>query len=342
MKVKKSIVVLLSVTIIIATTSLAFCQTSLTQATEPKATPIQETPTITLNCTENQSVTWNIEDSEQQLVEQETAAKDVLVHNNGLPIQTNMFADGDAQGNYLVAVYYTEFQGVPVERYFFTNEPDRDKKALLNYVANEEMTPLTENPAFSAIAASSDIVKDYIWNHKKGSTVMAKLSTTVTFRRRTKTAEINGKKGSVWDVRSNTQYEKFKAQRINGYRTRLSVNQTNQKLISYGPVGNTSGGSVTVSLTGLSVPTLAYSFSISGFSVEDLSSKSGKYGRWSFQDKFGSMNSMTTAPAVRASNTSGSFVTELSHVATMIPPSSTSSSPDTFQTGVIQIYVADR
>ncbi len=292
-----------------------------------------------LNCQERRVDEWSIRDSLAELEKNEETIEGTLIHNNGKPIETNIFANSESHGNYLVAVYYTQENGVKIEHYFFTNEPDGDRKDLVNRVSESEISRKNSVNTIAASAKAGDEFKTYTWDHKKNSTLLATLSTNVTLKRKSSNATINGKKGSVWDVRTFTQLERVKAVRINGYRTRLSVDQTNQKLLSYGPVGDKSGGTVGVSLSATGVPSLSYSFSISGFSVSDLSSISKKYGRWNFNDNFGNLKSITTEPGIRASNTSGSFVTELSHVSSL---NTSTVVDDTYQTGVIQIWVADR
>lgn len=93
-------------------------------------------------------------------------------------------------------------------------------------------------------------------------------------------------KCSVWDVNSFTQLEKEHENRLNYQYTRLSVNTSNRTLLSYGPNKSSSKGNVSVGLDG-GVSGVSYSFDIGGFVVNDLSSLSNKYGRWSFTQNIG-------------------------------------------------------
>lgn len=90
----------------------------------------------------------------------------------------------------------------------------------------------------------------------------------------------------VWDVNSFTQLEKEHENRLNYQYTRLSVNTSNRTLLSYGPNKSSSKGNVSVGLDG-GVSGVSYSFDIGGFVVNDLSSLSNKYGRWSFTQNIG-------------------------------------------------------
>ena len=336
MKANKYTVVMV-LAIIITAALLIFCQ-----AAPMEATTLQEQPQATLVCQEYKQFSWNAGDSEKQLVKQETAGKDVLIHNDGNAMQTDVFADGKAEGNYLVGVYYTEQNGVPVESYYFTNEPDGDKAALLNRVANNEEALQTRDAAEISSMKGWDGIKSYNWEYKNNAALLARLSTTVALHRESSTAAIDEKSGSVWNVATLTQLERDKAVRINGYCTKLSVAGADQKLLSYGPIGDKTGGFAEVSMIGEGLPSINNSFSIEGFSAEDLSSLADSYGRWNFRDKVGRpMAAITTKPAIRATNTSENFRLELSHGASLISPSGTSLA-DTYQTGVIRINVNDR
>lgn len=48
-------------------------------------------------------------------------------------------------------------------------------------------------------------VKTYTWYHKKNTALLAALSTTVIVKRESSNTTIDGKKGSIWNVRTFTQ-----------------------------------------------------------------------------------------------------------------------------------------
>lgn len=265
--------------------------------------------------------------------------QDTIIHNNGKAIKSDYFAEGKDEGNYLFAVKCENTAYGVVETAYFANVESMSTGELVEIVSNSNNNIEKLEPVSKARSADAPIYKNYQWSFYSNNILQSTLTTTVELTRQTTTATMNNVPCSVWDVVTFSQLERENCIRLNNQYTRLSVDYTNQKLISYGPDESTSGGDVSVGLDGAGVPSVSYTFNIDGFSIEDLSSLSKKYGRWSFIDKLGSEQHFTTKPGIRATNTSGDFIVELSH--TM------NASVDSFNTidkstGVLQIYCTDR
>lgn len=313
MKGKKGILIVMAVILVLLATQMGFCETKEEAESEPAFF------TEHLNYTMIKTDTWNIQNTQNSQKKMEQLAlddKDQFFHNNGLAMTTDLFRKGESHGNYLVAVYRAVRNGRTTESYYFTTEPKENKAALVKRVTEQELEQMTQ----VAPLAVGNETRTFSWVEEKNGKELATLTTNVDLLRKTKNASINGVDGSIWDITTFTQYEKKEAVRINNYYTRLSADKPNQQLLAYGPIG--------------------YSFSISGFSVKDYSSLSGKYGRWKFYDGIGNLKSMTTKPGIRVSNTSGSLVIELSH--TTDNNSGIDGYAGGLQTGVIQIWVTDR
>ena len=338
MKGKKGILIVMAVILVLLATQMGFCETKEEAESEPAFF------TEHLNYTMIKTDTWNIQNTQNSQKKMEQLAlddKDQFFHNNGLAMTTDLFRKGESHGNYLVAVYRAVRNGRTTESYYFTTEPKENKAALVKRVTEQELEQMTQ----VAPLAVGNETRTFSWVEEKNGKELATLTTNVDLLRKTKNASINGVDGSIWDITTFTQYEKKEAVRINNYYTRLSADKPNQQLLAYGPIGDSTGGTLNVNLTGgfnggTPVPGIGYSFSISGFSVKDYSSLSGKYGRWKFYDGIGNLKSMTTKPGIRVSNTSGSLVIELSH--TTDNNSGIDEYAGGLQTGVIQIWVTDR
>lgn len=338
MKRKKEIVIGMAVILVLLATQMGFC--GLKEETESGTDFLAGGLNYTMITTD----TWNIQDaqnSRKQMKQFALSNKDQFFHNKGMAMTTDLFKDGQSQGNYLVAVYRAVRNGKNVESYYFTTEPENNEAGLVKRVTQKEVEKISQVVPL----ATGNEVRTFNWIEKKNGKELAELTTNVNLLRKTKKASVNGVEGSIWDVTTFTQYEKKEAIRINNYYTRLSADKQNQELLAYGPIGDSTGGTLNVNLTGgangaLPIPSIGYSFSIDGFSVQDYSSLSGKYGRWKFYDGIGNLQSMTTQPGIRVSNTSGSLVIELSHT--------TSNNNDIagytggLRTGVNQIWVTDR
>jgi hypothetical protein len=290
-----------------------------------------------------------------------TTTTNQLITNNGKPINSNIFKNNVDGGNKLFAVCNTMVDGVPCESYYFANVesiPDnelrqsvRDSEAKKLGTFKSMVTKIKSKAstagvnAVSVAATPTSYIKSYSWSFYNydvfgNSSLQSKLTTNLTLTRQSNNVDYNGKAASLWDVTSFSQLEEKNTMRLNDIYTRLDVSAYSaEKLIDYGPYGNSSGGTVSVGLDGLGVPSMEYSFSISGFSLTDYSSLSGNYGRWHFWDGAGHLSSIVTQPGIRATNTSGAFAVELSHT------TESNDSPGgttTHYTGVIQVLVSDR
>ena len=263
--------------------------------------------------------------------------KKYVIHNKGKALKSDYFAKGKSQGNNLMAVTYIKQGSKIIETAHFANKDSLTQNELDEMI--QDKATLIDTQLMQVQATSEPIIKKYNWSFYSGSVLQAKLTTSVTSERKTDNGTIDGEACSVWDVTTFSQLEKENADRLNNQYTRLDVDASNQELISYGPTVSTSGGDVSVGLDGAGVPSISYSFNIDGFSVKDLSSLSSNYGRWKFVDNFGNESHFTTKPGIRATNTSGDFLVELSHTADL---NESDHEQVTHYTGVIQIYLEDR
>lgn len=263
----------------------------------------------------------------------------VIIHNNGAKMDSDFFADGDNQGNYLFAVTYIPYGESVIETAHFANVEILSDAAFINMITDYEANIPTNSVS---IAASTDAeIKHYEWYFVDPVTdeTLSTLTTAVTCERKSSNSTVDGVRCSVWDVTTFSQLEEVDAARLNDQYTRLSVDLANQHLIAYGPCESTSGGDLSVGLDGAGVPSISYSFNIDGFSVKDLSSMSNNYGRWAFIDNIGHEKHFTTKPGIRATNSHGNFVVELSHTVNM---NTWRGAVIDQTTGVLQIYLNDR
>lgn len=271
--------------------------------------------------------------------------QDVIIHNYGKAIESDYFVEGKSEGNKLIAVKYENTEYGMIENVYFANVESVSIDNLVEMVSAP--ISISELEKINTVQAKSSVdsdIKKYNWEFYSSNIfgtqfLQATLTTTITPVKQSANSTINGKSCSVWDVTSFSQLEKKECIRLNNQYTRLSVDLDNQELLSYGPIGSTSGGDVTVNLGEGGVPSLSYTFNIDGFSVTDLSSMADNYGRWAFIDNVGNEASFTTQPGIRATNTTGNFIVELSHTVELEP---NAGSYREHGTGVIQIYLSDR
>ncbi|MGM9917180.1 hypothetical protein [Anaerotignum sp.] len=263
-----------------------------------------------------------------------------IIHNEGAPMQSDYFAEGKDEGNHLIAVTIKHIGNQTMEHAYFTNSERVDLNTLNDIITDnvyaEEEAKLMEE------SGSARATKRYSWTFEgnNDSSKYTKLTTTVYLTKQTSSEPYNNTTASIWDISTFSQLERKTAVRLNEMVTRIDVDQSAQALLSYGPTGNSSGGEVSVNFDPTTrVPSVGYSFDIEGFSMRDLSSMSGNYGRWRFYDNIGNQASLATEPGVRAANTKGDFVVELSHT---VDFKATTSTSEQHGTGVIQIYTSDR
>lgn len=258
----------------------------------------------------------------------------LLLHNNGNPIETNLSVDQN-DGYPLFAVYIDNIEGKEYMSYYYANVEKRDYNELVEEVINTENKKYEEvQQIYSknrAIEARS-IIKNVSWslydssNKKRGV-----VSTTLEGTK--KSATIDSKKGSVWDISTVSQAEMSRSgDTIKVQRTRLSLAASStEQLIDWAPDMNGTKDK-TFTLSGVLNP-MEWKFSAGGYHYKDLSSKDGRYGRWEFWSPGIARTKVKTNPAIRASNLKGQFYVEASHYVYSIS--------GVYQPGIKGIYFTD-
>lgn len=259
--------------------------------------------------------------------------KDILIHNNGEKLDTNLLIEKN--GFNLVAVHKVITDDYDYAQYYFSDENiNGNIEDIKEEIQNEDL--IGAKSLYNDKLLKNSYLRNFSWNFSYNGSTAYTLTNAVSLERKNNKVNIDGVTGSAWDISSVASIEsKISNGRINDQHTRLSVQAFgSEKLIDYGP-SSTSAQSVGVSLSGLGIPTASWAFNIGNWTTKDLSSLSSKYGRWRFIGPIaGFSKSVTTRPGIRASNTKGNFGLEVSHT--------TSTNHGNFQTGIAQIFVADR
>ncbi|WP_297523171.1 hypothetical protein [uncultured Clostridium sp.] len=259
--------------------------------------------------------------------------KDVLIHNNGEKLETNLLVEKN--GFDLVAVHKVITDDYDYAQYYFSDENiDGDIENIKKEIKDKNL--VAAKSIYNEKLLKNSYVRNFSWNFNYSGSTVYKLTNSVSLERKNNKVNIDGVTGSAWDISSVAAIESQVSNgRINDQYTRLSIQAFgSQKLIDYGPSSTTSQN-VGVSLSRLGIPSVSWSFNIGNWTTKDLSSFSNKYGRWRFVGPvIGYSKRVTTRPGIRASNTRGNFGLEVSHT--------TATNHGNFQTGIAQIFVPDR
>lgn len=259
--------------------------------------------------------------------------KDVLIHNNGEKLNTNLLIEKN--GFDLVAVHKVITDDYDYAQYYFSDENiNGNIENIKEEIQNEDL--VGAKSMYNDKLLRNSYIRNFSWNFPFNGSTAYTLTNSISLERKNNKVNIDGVTGSAWDISSLASIEtKISGGRLSDQYTRLSVQAFgSQKLIDYGPA-STSAQNVGVSLNGLGIPSISWSFNIGNWTTKDLSSLSNKYGRWRFVGPMlGFSQKVTTKPGIRASNTRGNFGLEVSHT--------TDTNHGNFQTGIAQIFVADR
>jgi len=273
-----------------------------------------------------------------------------ILHNDGKPIETNIIGeqkieasednpDAKEEDNNLFAVVEYNKDGKTQKDYYFSNQESDDLNEVKDKAKEEQKALDADKSTFKAmaVASGSSYTNTYHFNfyNKTSKKKESVLTNSLQLNRKSSSTTINGKKGSVWDVKSISQVENpIINPPVMQWIQRLAVPYSAEKLIDEGPASS-SAAKVNVSLSGLT-PGISWDFSLGGTNIKNSSSYSGKYGRWTlkrntlnFQPK-----SLKMTPGIRATNTSGNFAVQMSH------QYDRRNSPH--NTGVITMSVPDR
>ena len=277
----------------------------------------------------------------------------VFYHNNGLPIETSGIISLDDNENLLSNEEYAaddkklaadcEKEGydyindgeddVPdnVFGIYFYKTPQGILGEILVTANSKSMTPAEisegidsglenayekyekDDISVNTDASKKTALKSISKTCKDGDTKVATITGTVTLLRQSKNATIDKEKCSLWDVGMFVQVECVNKRKVISEYTWLNTNQTNQKLVQYGPVGDkgkSDGYSFSFSVGGFASASFDAVFGGS-YKRQDMTTLSGKYGKWKvYTDTTAMKSSLTTHPAIRCSNTKGNFVSK--------------------------------
>lgn len=292
---------------------------------------------------------------EKSIKEEKINAKPKLIHHNGKPLKQNILED--AGDNHLIAVYQYEIDGKLYEKYYFsdtsendidaikndvienTNKIETDSKAFIRELTKDNIQQQQTSGSISILAVqpepSGGYYKTYSWNFTNPFTGLktGTFTTTLHFDRKSYSANIDGVTGSVWDIKAFNEFEAT-YYRIDIQNSRMDVNYSAQKILSYGPYDD-AGFDVGVNLTGITSGN-AWTFNVGSVYTNNVSSIANKYGRWIWTHTWDYMqNPFVTRPGLRVSNTSGSLAIKTSHTF------HTSYSYE-HQTGIVTTYIPDR
>ncbi|HZG59348.1 MAG TPA: hypothetical protein VEY68_02395 [Anoxybacillus sp.] len=298
---------------------------------------------------------WMKGNSKEKKEEEKFNRKPKLIHNNGKPLKQDVLEDPGE--NHLIAIYQAELNGKLYEKYYFSNMVNNNIDEIKNdVIENTKMIKTDPNGFIKKLSKtekgkeeSLDLIsiaavqpelsgghwRTYSWSFYSPITSLkaGTFTTSLHFDRKSSSANINGKTGSIWDIRAFNEYEASNY-RIDIQNTRMDVNYSAQQIHSYGPFDD-AGFDVSVNLTGF-VSGNAWSFNVGSVYTNNDSSIANKYGRWEWYHTWGYMQDpFVTQPGMRVSNTSGNLAIKHSH-------SFHTSYSYWHYTGVVTTYIPDR
>lgn len=297
---------------------------------------------------------WLQKENKNSKKEEKLNKKPKFIYNNGKPLMQDILEEADE--NNLIAIYQSEMDGKLYEKYYFSNITENDvnsiksdvikinqeiKKNYKNYIKEitKDQKGLKQlSNSFSTAAVqpepSGGYYRTYTWDFTNITGLKSgTFTTTLHFDRKSSSADINGTKGSVWDIKAFNEYE-AKYYKINEQKTRMDVNYGAQKILSYGPYDD-AGFQVGVNLFGITSGN-AWTFNVGSVYTNNVSSVAEKYGRWLYNHTLDYMQDpFVTRPGLRVSNTSGNLAIKTSHTLN-------TSTGKEHATGVITTSIPDR
>ncbi len=256
--------------------------------------------------------------------------------NNGKPIENTMLSKNIALSTEynllkevkvnLFAIISYETNGIRYINYVLSDDNEMSNSEITSELKKSMSATqclLDENSLFTSVNAGTTGTGKYVhtpsWKLKGNSDWdYLRINSAVEMTRRSSTAVINGKNGSIWDCVARTSFETSGTQYVGNTYTRLSVSDfANQELLDWGPTGEKTG-TISVSLSSPASATFSYTFNTSN-KIKNLSSQSGKYGRWNITS-MQRPQTITFKPAIRISNTEGNVAVDISHTANHYVP----------------------
>ncbi|WP_122639829.1 MULTISPECIES: hypothetical protein [unclassified Romboutsia] len=254
--------------------------------------------------------------------------ENIIFHNDGKPIETNLFED--KQGNELFAVSLDNENGQNIYTYHMADTDEVNINDTISKIQKEEFNVRNTTRALTGDGMYSEGFKwDFYATINGAKQQQGSLSTSVLMKRDRASSNTQ----SIWSVEESSQLLSRSNREIKNHVVRMDVNQSTQILHDWGPRAQTNGDKLSVSLGGLSNPK-SWSFSIKGFGFVDHSRQGSKYGRWEFINKgIYPSRELNVKPGITVTNKKGNLIVKLSQTVQF--------SKSSHQTGVITITEPD-
>ena len=260
-----------------------------------------------LDC--NDYISFESDDS-MKLTQDEIINESDEIKNQCESMGYNYIDEGIDKSNINVfGVYIYDTSTGGVGEVVIASNSDKMTSNEISEITSEAILNVEEN--IVTANAATPVIKTISQTYKAGDTKVATLTGNITFNRISKNATVDGKACSVWDVDSFIQATGYNKRKIISEYVWLNTNQTNQKLIKYGPTGDVGKrDGYTFTLSGGGVISASFNVTFGGsYKRSDFSTISGKYGKWRyFTDTASMKNKLTTDSGIRCTNTKGNLV----------------------------------
>lgn len=259
----------------------------------------------------------------------------ILVHNNGKPIDSDITIDNNE--NKLFAVYVNSEGNNDIISYYLTNTQEVNEKKMINDFlnsVNSEMNRI-ETATIELHGKIQPTYRIYNWDLKdKNKITVASFVQSINFNRVTNNSNINGRPGSVWEIKSyNKVLDKTGVTYIASQTNKIDVGYEGQNLFSWGQSiidKNRDDYMYDINSKDSSI-----SSPLKGFSIEDSSDMANKYTKSLYKYKFILREkSLITKKEVKVSNTGGNLALKINNVFEFNNSSN--------NTGIIEVFISDR
>lgn len=234
----------------------------------------------------------------------------VLITNKGNPINTDIL---NGKEDAIFALYGWKENGYEREINLVSNVKTMTSSDIydgLKYSLNSK----SNNYSPAKVQGTGSYIRTI--TEKKRVTKKMKwtyFDSSVIFKRRSSKVDVDGKKGSLWDVQVVDQTSTSSPEELNKAIVSIDANYGDgQKMVDWGPdTGKTTNKNITFTLSGGGIRGFGFKFGNSyKMTIRDHSSKHSSNGKWSVTNevkiKKPHMRKLSLRPGVRLTNTKGS------------------------------------
>lgn len=274
----------------------------------------------------------------KEIRDYEEQGNELLLHNNGRAIKTDIFEHDHTGDNSIVGISFVQNEGILYETTYISQK-ELNEQELQSYIEQAQDELL--NSGNHTVIRKGDIVKQFCWQFYEAEEEQVMLVSQFVLSQNSTRSSTSDVDSTVWTVQAASQLKKIFASHINTQTVAIYADYNSQYVLEYGQVDGLEQKRYENNQIDYEI--VRYPKEQDGFYTENQSSLSEHYIKWKFMRRLREDEQLNTNPAFKIANTKGNLELSFQYTLEVTKHDTTIFDSDLqYDTGKIKISVPDR